>query len=124
MSRAYVTAVNLVSGAPGNATLLTSVISDGAVNVYTDIDEATVLTFNRLSREGPLLSDHGRVPVTMQLSDETTSGHRGYIESADTRLDPATGSLVLRMVGCPLPSSSVGGVPRSAGCADRVPPAR
>ncbi|MEO7598130.1 MAG: efflux RND transporter periplasmic adaptor subunit, partial [Opitutus sp.] len=98
VSRAYVTSGNLVSGAPGNATLLTTVMSDGEVYVYADIDEATVLTFNRLSREGRLQTENGRVPVTMQLSDENSFGHRGYIESADNRLDRATGSLVLRMV--------------------------
>ena len=98
VSRAYVTAGNLVSGAPGSGTLLTTVMSDGEVYVYADIDEATVLTYNRLSREGRLLTENGRVPVTMQLSDENNFGHRGYIESADNRLDNATGSLVLRMV--------------------------
>jgi RND family efflux transporter MFP subunit len=34
----------------------------------------------------------------MQLNDESGYPHRGVIESADNRLDAATGSLVLRMV--------------------------
>jgi len=99
VSRALVTTGNLVSGAPGNATLLTSIVSVGEVYVYADVDESTVLTFNRLSREGRLpLDKSGRIPVEMQLGDETTFPHRGYIESADNRLDTGTGSLVLRMV--------------------------
>lgn len=99
VSRAYVTSGNLVSGAPGGATLLTSIVSVGQVYVYADVDEATVLTFNRLSREGLLPTDaSGRVPVELQLGDEKDFPHRGYIESADNRLDTGTGSLVVRMV--------------------------
>jgi RND family efflux transporter MFP subunit len=36
--------------------------------------------------------------VELQLGDEKGFPHRGYVESADNRLDAATGSLVLRMV--------------------------
>ncbi|MDF3056620.1 MAG: rane protein [Rariglobus sp.] len=99
VSRAYVTAGNLVSGAPGSATLLTSIVSTGEVYVYADVDEATVLAFNRLQAAGRLATNPaGLVPVEMELSDETGFPHRGVIESADNRLDSGTGSLVLRMV--------------------------
>jgi RND family efflux transporter MFP subunit len=98
VSRAYVTAGNLVSGSPAGATLLTSIVSTGEVYVYADVDEATVLSFNRLQAAGQLATVNGRVPVEMQLNDETGFPHRGNIESADNRLDAATGSLVLRMV--------------------------
>lgn len=98
INRAYVTAGNLVSGAPGGATLLTTIVSTGDVYVYADVDEATVLSFNRLQRAGRLVTENGRVPVEMQLSDEKNFPHRGYVESADNRLDPSTGSLVVRLV--------------------------
>lgn len=98
ISRAYVTAGNLVSGAPGNATLLTTIVSVGDAFVYADIDETTVLKFNRLQREGHLATVDGHVPVELALSDETGFPRRGYIESADNRLNPATGSLMLRLV--------------------------
>ena len=98
VSRAYVTPGNLVSGAPGGATLLTTIVSDGDVYVYADVDEATLLTFNRLGREKSMAMESGRVPVEMQLSDETGFTHRGYVESADNRVEPGTSSLVLRMV--------------------------
>ncbi|MEO5716132.1 MAG: efflux RND transporter periplasmic adaptor subunit [Luteolibacter sp.] len=98
VSRAYVTAGNLISGAPGNGTLLTTIVSSGDVHVYADIDETTLLTFNRLSREGRIVTNDGKVPVEMELSDEGGFPRRGYIESTDNRLDEGTGSLVLRMV--------------------------
>ncbi|GAA5128098.1 efflux RND transporter periplasmic adaptor subunit [Luteolibacter yonseiensis] len=98
VSRAYVTAGNLISGSPGSGTLLTTIVSDGDVHVYADIDEATLLTFNRLSRENRIVTTEGRVPVEMELSDEQQFSRRGYIESTNNRLDQGTGSLVLRMV--------------------------
>jgi membrane fusion protein, multidrug efflux system len=98
VSRAFVTPGNLVSGAPGNATTLARIVSTGDAYVYADVDENTVLTFNRLRREGRLPLENGRVPVDLQLADEDGFPHRGYIESTDNRLDPATGSLALRMV--------------------------
>jgi RND family efflux transporter MFP subunit len=98
ISRAFVTTGNLVSGAVGAATVLTTIVSTGEVYVYADVDEATVLNFNRLQRAGRLITENGRVPVVMQLSDESGFPHRGYVESSDNRLDAATGSLVVRFV--------------------------
>lgn len=98
VSRALVTEGNLVSGLPGNATLLTTIVSVGEAYVYADLDEATVLKFNRLARENRLPTENGRIPVDLQLADEDGYPRRGYIESTDNRLNTATGSLVLRMV--------------------------
>jgi len=98
VSRAFVTTGNLVSGTPSDATLLTSIVSVGDAYVYADVDEATVLTFNRLSHEGRLVTENGRIPVQMQLGDESGFPHHGYVESADNHIDPATGSLVLRLI--------------------------
>jgi RND family efflux transporter MFP subunit len=98
VSRAFVTAGNLISGAPGNATLLTTIVSVGDAYVYADIDETTVLKFNRLVRENRLATQGGRVPVELQLADESGYPRHGFIESADNRLNPATGSLELRMI--------------------------
>lgn len=98
VSRAFVTAGNLVSGAPGGATLLTTIVSVGESYVYADLDESTLLKFNRLLRDNRLATQGGRIPVDLQLADETGYPRHGYIESADNRVNPATGSLVLRMV--------------------------
>lgn len=98
VSRAFVTAGNLVSGAPGSATLLTTVVSVGDAFVYADVDESTVLKFRRLQRENRLATQDGRIPVELQLADETGYPRHGYLESTDNRLSAATGSLVLRLV--------------------------
>jgi RND family efflux transporter MFP subunit len=98
VSRALVTEGNLVSGSPGNATELTTIVSVGDAFVYADIDETTFLKFNRLAREHRLITENGRVPVDLQLADETGFPRHGYVESSDNRLNPMTGSLTLRLV--------------------------
>lgn len=98
ISRALVTPGNLVSGNAGNGTQLATIVSVGAAFVYADIDESTLLKFNRLVRENRILTRNGRIPVELQLADETGFPRSGYIESTDNRVNHATGSLALRMV--------------------------
>lgn len=98
VARAFITPGNLVSGTPGTATLLTHIVTTGEAYVYADIDEATYLKFSRLARENNLVTEGSRVPVDLQLADETGFPRHGYIESSDNRMNPNTGSLTLRMV--------------------------
>ena len=98
VSRALVTPGNLVSGSAGGGTLLTTIVSTGDAYVYADIDETTLLKFNRLVREQRIALVDGRIPVELQLADETGYPRHGYIESSDNHVNAATGSLVLRMV--------------------------
>lgn len=99
VSRALLTEGNYVTGGLGEATLLTTLVSVDPVYVYADVDEETLLRFNTLAKTRKLETDHkGRVPVELQLADETGFPHRGYIESFDNRLDPNTGSILLRAV--------------------------
>jgi len=99
VSRALITEGNYVSGLAGNATLLTTIVSVDPVHVYADVDENSLLKFNALARADKLTrSNDGTVPVELQLGDETGFPHRGYIESFDNKLDPQTGSILLRAV--------------------------
>jgi multidrug efflux system membrane fusion protein len=98
ISRAFVTEGNLVSGSPGNATLLTTIVTTGDVYVYADIDESALLKFNRIARENHLLMEGGHVPVDMQLEDETDYPRHGFIESMDNHVNPETGTLTVRMM--------------------------
>lgn len=95
IARALVTTGNLVSGQPGDATLLTTIVTVGDAYVYADMDETTFLSFSRLARGNP---SNARIPVDLELADETGYPRHGYIESSDNRLNPSTGSLTLRMV--------------------------
>ena len=99
VSRAIVTEGNYVSGVAGNATLLTTIVSVDPVHVYADVDENSLLKFNTLARAGKVASNgEGKIPVELELGDESGFPHHGYIESFDNKVDPNTGSIVLRAV--------------------------
>ncbi len=97
ISRALVTPGNYVSGLPGGATLLTTIVTVNPVFVYADIDETSLIHLQNLRRQNKVLMDKaGRIPVRMQLSGEQGFPHGGFIESFDNRLDAGTGSIVVR----------------------------
>jgi len=99
VSRALLTEGNYVSGVAGSASLMTTVVSVDPVYVYADVDEDTLLKFNRLVEEKKLgATADGKIPVELQLADESNFPHEGSIESFDNRLDPDTGSILLRAV--------------------------
>jgi len=97
VSRALVTAGNYINGIAGAATLLTTIVSIDPVYVYADMDENAFLRFNAISQAGKQATNgDGKVPVELQLADEAGFSHQGYVESLDNRLDPQSGSIVLR----------------------------
>ncbi len=99
VSRALLTAGNYINGVAGAATLLTTIVTVDPVYVYADLDENSFLRFNSLVSQGKIQRDEeGRIPVEMQLADESDFPHRGYIESLNNRLDAETGSILLRAV--------------------------
>jgi RND family efflux transporter MFP subunit len=99
VSRALLTEGNYVSGNAGSASLLTTLVSVNPVYVYADIDENTLLKFNELAAAKKLETNpDGKVPVELQLADETGFPHQGCIESFDNHVDPQTGSILLRAI--------------------------
>src|SRR5438874_716510 len=99
VSRALLTEGNYVSGIAGAASLLTTIVSVDPVYVYADVDENSLLKFNQLAQAKKLETNgDGRIPVELQLADEQEFPHQGFIESFDNRLDPNTGSILLRAV--------------------------
>ncbi len=98
VSRALVTPGNNVSGVDGNTTLLTTVVSVDPIYVLADVDEATALRFKRLAQQQGLQRDaQGRIAVEMGLADEADFPRKGFVESVDNRLNPETGSILVRM---------------------------
>ncbi|KAF0175616.1 MAG: RND family efflux transporter MFP subunit [Limisphaerales bacterium] len=99
VSRELVNVGNYVSGLAGAATLLTTIVSVDPVHVYADVDENSLLKFNALARAKKITSNgNGQVPVELQLADEQGFPHQGHIESFDNKLDPQSGSILLRAV--------------------------
>ncbi|HEY1662922.1 MAG TPA: efflux RND transporter periplasmic adaptor subunit [Verrucomicrobiae bacterium] len=99
VSRALLTEGNYISGTAGAASLLTTVVSVGPVYVYADMDENSLLKFNSLVAAKKMETNaDGQIPVELQLADEVSSGHEGYVESLDNQLNPGTGSILVRAV--------------------------
>jgi len=99
VSRALMTEGNYVSGVAGGASLLTTLVSVNPVYVYADVDEASLLKFNALVAEKKLGTEaDGKIPVELQLGDEDTYPHQGYVESFDNQVSADTGSILLRAV--------------------------
>jgi multidrug efflux system membrane fusion protein len=99
VSRALVTPGNYVSGVAGFTTLLATIVSVDPIYVYADVDENSLLKFNALAQEKKLRgASDAKIGVELQLGDETGFSHHGFIESFDNRLDPNTGSILLRTV--------------------------
>jgi RND family efflux transporter MFP subunit len=97
VSRALQTEGNYVSGVSGATTLLTTIVSVDPIYVYADIDEDRLLKFNALLHANKLETNAvGKTPVELQLGDEQSFPHQGHIESFDNRLDPNTGSILVR----------------------------
>lgn len=99
VSRALLTDGNYINGVAGAASLLTTIVSVDPVYVYADIDENSLLKFDALVQSRKLETNaDGRVPVDVQLADETDFPHQGYLESLNNRVDANTGSILLRAI--------------------------
>lgn len=94
VSRHLISVGNLVQGADGGSTLLTSIVSMDPIHIYFDMDEATYLKNNRLWHEGRRPSSRDTPnPVQVMLSGETQTSREGKMDFIDNRLDIATGTL-------------------------------
>jgi membrane fusion protein, multidrug efflux system len=99
VSNKFVTVGNLVNGGAGQATLLTTVQSVSPVYCYVDVDEHSVLKYEKLAHERALLSERdGRVPCFVELGNETGFPHKGVIDFVDNHVDQTTGTMRIRGV--------------------------
>ncbi|MBR1123548.1 efflux RND transporter periplasmic adaptor subunit [Bradyrhizobium lablabi] len=99
VSRHLVSPGNLVQGAEGNATLLTSIVTLDPIYIYFDVDEATYLKNNRLWFEGRRPSSRDTPnPVQVALTGEAKPSKEGKMDFLDNRLDVSTGTLRSRAI--------------------------
>jgi RND family efflux transporter MFP subunit len=97
VSRAVVTAGNLVTGGTNTATLLTTVVSIDPIYVTFEGDEQVYLKYTELARRGDRPSSRDAAnPVLMGLSNEQGYPHRGAMSFVDNQVDPRTGTIRAR----------------------------
>lgn len=94
VGRAIVTEGNLVSSGPGEATLLTTVVSLDPVYAYFDADEQVFLRYTAGSRTRRA-SD---LPVRMALANDEGFPRIGQMDFLDNQLDRQTGTIRGRAV--------------------------
>jgi RND family efflux transporter MFP subunit len=96
ISRSRISVGNLVDA---NTTILTTIVSVDPMHVYFDVDERTLLTIARQTREGKLEGRRSTtIPVSMGLTGEKGYPHAGTIDFLENRVNPETGTMRVRGV--------------------------
>ncbi len=73
------------------------IATQAPIYAYFSMDELAALSYQRLILEGKVASSQdGKVPVYLQLQDETGFPHEGTIDFSDNAFDSTTGTLLVR----------------------------
>jgi multidrug efflux system membrane fusion protein len=97
ISRTLVTEGNLVNASGNESTLLTTLVSVDPVYAYVDVDEATVVKYQHLDKEGARQSG-GQIACDLAVGSETAFTHHGVVDFVDNQIDSKTGTLSVRGV--------------------------
>lgn len=102
-SRAQLTVGNLIN-AKGGETLMTTITSVDPMYVYFDVDERALLRYRQTHHKDrdksgvePPIKDL-KIPVYVGLEGETGFPHQGVLDFADNRVNPGTGTILVRGV--------------------------
>jgi multidrug efflux system membrane fusion protein len=99
VGRAIVTRGNLVASGPGEATLLTTVVSIDPIYAAFDADEQTFLRYGELARaDRQGRARQAAVPVRMALGSDSEFAVAGKLNFLDNRVDTSTGTIRGRAV--------------------------
>jgi RND family efflux transporter MFP subunit len=97
VSKAAITAGNLVTGGSNAATLLTTVVSLDPIYVTFEGDEQIYLKYTALAQRGERQSSRDAAnPVLMGLANEDDYPRRGSMVFVDNQVDPRTGTIRAR----------------------------
>jgi RND family efflux transporter MFP subunit len=103
ISRANITAGNLIQAGMGGSSVLTTIVSINPMYVYFDIDERTMLLAQHMAgEEGDKLNaahiKDRKIPVEINLANEEGFPHIGLIDFVDNKVDTSTGTISARGV--------------------------
>ena len=89
VGRAIVTEGNLVSTGPGEATLLTTLVSIDPIHAHFDADEGIFLKYLDMAKQGRRENARAtRRPIRLALAGEEGYPREGHLDFLDNRLDP------------------------------------
>ena len=99
VGRAVTTEGNLVSSGPGEATLMTTVVSLDPIYAVFDVDEQSFLRYGSLASEGKRASAReAGLGIQMALAGEQDFPHAGKMNFLDNQVDGNTGTIRARAV--------------------------
>jgi multidrug efflux system membrane fusion protein len=99
VGRAIVTEGNLVSSGPGEATLLTTIVSIDPVYAYFNADEQILLRYEEAARREHRRNAHDASwPIRMALASDEGFPREGRMDFLDNQLDPQAGTIRGRAV--------------------------
>jgi RND family efflux transporter MFP subunit len=103
IDRAYVTPGNLLTGGMTSGTLLTRVVTVDPMYVYFDIDDRSLLRYQRMNREKADANPQKpvrdqKIPCYVQLADETDFSREGVLDFAENQINTGTGTIQIRGV--------------------------
>ena len=99
VSRAEITAGNLVVVGASGGPLLTTIVSLDPIYVYFDADERALIRVRKARlANGETAVPSGKTPAFVGLAEEEGFPHHGMIDFLDNRVDPSTGTIRVRAV--------------------------
>jgi membrane fusion protein, multidrug efflux system len=99
VGRAIATEGNLVSSGPGEATLMTTVVSLDPIYAAFDVDEQSFLRYGALATAGRRATARDpALPIQMALGADPAFPHQGRMNFLDNQIDGATGTIRARAV--------------------------
>jgi membrane fusion protein, multidrug efflux system len=96
VSRAEITAGNLVESGAAQVKPLTTVVSLDPIYAFFDVDEQTYLKYSRLAQTRSKDSREIRNSVFLGLADETDFPHVGQVNFVDNQVSSSTGTIRVR----------------------------
>src|SRR6185436_19317468 len=98
VGRAIVTQGNLVSSGPGEATLLTTVVSLDPIYASFDADEQTFARYAAAAHTARRGDGGSHLPIRLALASDREFTRTGDLNFVDNQIDPATGTIRGRAV--------------------------
>lgn len=95
ISRRLMTEGNLVTG---DVTDLTTLVSVDPVYAYVDVDEATVIRYQKVIKTAKQKEPGYLVPCGLSIADERDFSRLGHLDFVDNMFNSATGTLSVRGV--------------------------
>jgi multidrug efflux system membrane fusion protein len=98
VGRAIVTEGNLVSSGPGEATVLTTLVSLDPIYASFDADEQAYLEYASMARRAAGAKGEAALPIRMAVASDRNFPLEGKLNFLDNQIDPATGTIRARAI--------------------------